>query len=167
MGFIFQQSYLLKTLSIRDNIILPGMKAAKKSKKEIIADADKYMRKMEIAQIADHDITRVSGGQLQRAAICRALINEPAIIFGDEPTGALNSSTTKEVMEILNTINAEGVAIMLVTHDARVAARADRVIYLADGQICDQLVLGKYNKETGDVKKREQYLSDWLKEKGF
>lgn len=81
--------------------------------------------------------------------------------------GALNSSTTKEVMEILNAINSEGVAIMLVTHDARVAARADRVIYLADGEICDQCVLGKYRKDAGDTRKREQYLSDWLKSKGF
>lgn len=167
MGFIFQHSYLLKTLSIRDNIILPGIKAAKKSKKEVIADAEKYMRKLEISHIADNDITRVSGGQLQRAAICRALINNPTIIFGDEPTGALNSSTTKEVMGILNTINSEGVAIMIVTHDARVAARADRVIYLADGEICDQCVLGKYDKNAGDTSRREKNLSDWLKSKGF
>lgn len=167
MGFIFQHSYLLKTLSIKDNIILPGVKAAKKSKKEVIADADHYMRKLEISHIADHDITKVSGGQLQRAAICRALINEPAIIFGDEPTGALNSGTTKEVMGILNTINSEGVAIMLVTHDAKVAARADRVIYLADGEICDQCVLGKYKQEVGDTEEREQYLAEWLKRKGF
>lgn len=167
MGFIFQHSYLLKTLSIKDDIILPGVKAAKKEKKEVIADADNYMRRLEISQIANHDITKVSGGQLQRAAICRALINEPAIIFGDEPTGALNSSTPKEVMGILNTVNSEGVAIMLVTHDAKVAARADRVIYLADGEICDQCVLGKYKKEAGDTKEREQHLSEWLKRKGF
>lgn len=167
MGFIFQHSYLLKTLSIKDNIILSGIKAAKKSKKEVIADAEKYMRKLEISHIADNDITRVSGGQLQRAAICRALINEPSIIFADEPTGALNSSTTKEVMGILNSINSEGVAIMIVTHDAMVAARADRVIYLADGEICDQCVLGKYQQNGEDIRRREKHLSDWLKSKGF
>lgn len=132
-----------------------------------MADAEKYMRKLEISHIADNDITRLSGGQLQRAAICRALINEPSIIFADEPTGALNSSTTKEVMGILNSINSEGVAIMIVTHDAMVAARADRVIYLADGEICDQCVLGKYQQSGEDIRRREKYLSDWLKSKGF
>lgn len=167
MGFIFQHSYLLKTMSIKDNIILPGIKAAKKSKSQVIHDAEEYMEQLGISHISGNDITKVSGGQLQRAAICRALINEPDIILGDEPTGALNSSTTLDVMNILNDINRKGVAVLLVTHDAKVAARADRVIYLADGEVCDECILGKYKQEEEDTDKREEVLLTWLRERGF
>lgn len=167
MGFIFQHSYLMKTMSIKDNIILPGLKAAKKTRTQVIHDAEKYMEQLGIAHIAGNDITKVSGGQLQRAAICRALINEPDIIFGDEPTGALNSSTTLDVMNILNGINEKGVAVLLVTHDAKVAARADRVIYLADGQVAGECVLGKYKPEKEDMDKRSNILLTWLSERGF
>lgn len=167
MGFIFQHSYLMKTMSIRDNIILPGLKAGKKSKAQVSHDAERYMEQLGIAHIAGNDTTKVSGGQLQRAAICRALINEPEIIFGDEPTGALNSSTTLDVMNILNDINGKGVAILLVTHDAKVAARADRVIYLTDGEIAGERTLGKYKPEKDDIEKRTANLSVWLNERGF
>lgn len=167
MGFIFQHSYLLKTMSIKDNIVLPGLKAAKKSKSQVIRDAEEYMEQLGIAHIAGNDITKVSGGQLQRAAICKALINEPDIIFGDEPTGALNSSTTLDVMNILNTINRKGVAVLLVTHDAKVAARADRVIFLADGEVRDQCILGKYEQTQEETERREKLLSTWLRERGF
>lgn len=167
MGFIFQHSYLLKTMNIKDNIILPGLKAAKKTRAQIIHDAENYMEQLGIAHIAGNDITKVSGGQLQRAAICRALINEPNIIFGDEPTGALNSSTTLDVMNILNGINEKGVAVLLVTHDAKVAARADRVIYLADGEVAGECVLGKYKSEKEDMDRRSNILLTWLSERGF
>lgn len=168
MGFIFQHSYLMKTMNIKDNIILPGLKAGKKRKTQVIHDAEKYMEQLGIEHIAGNDITKVSGGQLQRAAICRALINEPDIIFGDEPTGALNSSTTLDVMNILNDINKKGVAVLLVTHDAKVAARADRVIYLADGEVTGECVLGKYESENEDVDmRRNSMLLNWLNERGF
>lgn len=166
MGFIFQHSYLLKNLSIRDNIVLPGFKAAKKSRDEINEYANELMKKTGIESIAHHDIKKVSGGQLQRAAICRALINNPDILFGDEPTGALNSSTSKEVMDIINNINDEGTTIILVTHDSKVALRASRVIYLIDGNIHNELELGKYEGEGTDAS-REKKLSRWLEEQGF
>lgn len=123
------------------------------------------MKRTGIIQIADHDIKKVSGGQLQRAAICRALINQPEILFGDEPTGALNSGATKEIMDIINKINVDGTTVILVTHDAKVAARADRVIFLADGNITDEIVLGKFKeKMTTD---REKKMSEWLVKLGF
>ena len=123
------------------------------------------MERMGIMSVADHDIRKVSGGQLQRAAICRAMINHPAILFGDEPTGALNSSATKEVMDILEKIHQTGTTILLVTHDAKVAARAERVIYLEDGRIKDEYRSGSL----ADIKegKREKTLDDWLAKMGF
>lgn len=165
MGFIFQQSHLLKTLSIRDNIVLPGFKAKSDSRENVNAYAEKLIKRTGIDQIADHDIKKVSGGQLQRAAICRALINHPDIIFGDEPTGALNSSASKEIMNIINEVNADGTTVMLVTHDAKVAARADRVIFLSDGNITDEIVLEKYEEKS--FSERENKLTQWLGKQGF
>lgn len=167
MGFIFQHSYLLKNLSIRDNIILPGFKAAALSREQVNQNANTLMVKTGIDNVADHDIKKVSGGQLQRAAICRALINHPDILFGDEPTGALNSSTTREIMDIINSINEEGTTVIIVTHDAKVAARASRVIYLIDGNIHDELTLGKYDGDERAKSSREKRLSEWLEQQGF
>lgn len=165
MGFIFQKANFLKNLSIEDNIVFPAFQAGSKSRGEIVKEAETLMEQMGIRQIADHDIRKVSGGQLQRAAICRAMINHPAILLGDEPTGALNSSATKEVMDILNEINSRGTTVLLVTHDAKVAARADRVIYLEDGRVKENLELGRYVKE--DMAKREDSLKIWLEKMGF
>lgn len=167
MGFIFQHSYLLKNISIRDNIVLPGFKARLKSRTEVNRDADELMTKTGILEIGHHDIHKVSGGQLQRAAICRALINDPAVLFCDEPTGALNSSATNEVMDILNKIHDEGSTIIMVTHDVKVASRAGRVIYLLDGEIRDELMLAP--NESGERRPEdcERLLSEWLDGMGF
>jgi len=167
MGFIFQHSYLLKNLSIRDNIVLPGFKASTLSREQVNQNADKLMGKTGISSVASHDIKKVSGGQLQRASICRALINQPEILFGDEPTGALNSSATKEVMDIINNVNAEGTTVIIVSHDGKVAARADQVIFLMDGIIHDKLTLGKYDGDEEKKPFREKRLFDWLEAQGF
>lgn len=165
MGFIFQQPHLLKTLSIRDNIVLPGFKAKSKTRENVNAYAEELMKRTGIDKIADHDVKKVSGGQLQRAAICRALINHPDIIFGDEPTGALNSGATKEIMDIINEVNAAGTTVILVTHDAKVAARADSVIFLSDGNITDQIILRKYEEK--NLYERENRMTKWLVKQGF
>lgn len=162
MGFVFQHSFLLKNLSVRDNIVLPGFKSGKLPREKVNQTAVSLMERTGISNVAAHDIKKVSGGQLQRAAICRALINKPDILFGDEPTGALNSSASKEVMDILNAINAEGTTVILVTHDAKVAARAGRVIFLMDGVVHDELLLGKYTGGNNEKPDREKKLSDWL-----
>lgn len=167
MGFIFQHAYLLKNLSIRDNIVLPGFKLGKLSREQVNQNADALMIKTGIRNVADHDIKRVSGGQLQRAAICRALINQPDILFGDEPTGSLNSSTTNEVMDIINAVNADGTTVIIVTHDAKVAARAGRVIFLADGNIHEELIMGKYDRDEKKKLAREKKLFEWLEKQGF
>jgi putative ABC transport system ATP-binding protein len=144
MGFIFQQPTMLKNLNILDNIILPAV-TDKKQTGRLTKKAKALMGKTGIAGLENRDTTEVSGGQLQRAGICRALINEPEILFADEPTGALNSKSAEEIMSLLVDINKEGTAIMLVTHDAKVAARADRVLFTKDGSIVSNLHLGKYN----------------------
>lgn len=167
MGFVFQQSHLLRNLTIRDNIALPGYRAKKADRKTIRQRADELMQKTGIAELADHDITQASGGQLQRATICRALINQPEIVFGDEPTGALNSQAAAEVMDILTELNQAGTTILLVTHDAKVAARTERIIFMLDGSIVSELTLGKPGEDAASSKQREQRVSAWLLEQGF
>ncbi|MNV50036.1 Bacitracin export ATP-binding protein BceA [compost metagenome] len=167
MGFIFQQMHLLKNLTIRDNIILSAYRAKIVSRRTINNRAAVLMKKTGISALAERDITQVSGGQLQRAAICRSIINEPDILFGDEPTGALNSKAASEIMEILIDINQTGTTILLATHDAKVAAQAERVLYMLDGSIASEQWLGKFNRINGDLKEREEKLSAWLLKLGF
>jgi putative ABC transport system ATP-binding protein len=112
---------------------------------DIVQRAESLMEKTGIAGLGDRDASEVSGGQLQRAGICRALINEPDILFADEPTGALNSKAADEIMGLLLEANREGAAILLVTHDAKVGANADRVLFTKDGAIVSELPLGKYD----------------------
>ena len=144
MGFVFQQPTMLKNLSILDNIILPSMRGNRKNASRISEKAVELMKKAGIAELGKRDITQVSGGQLQRAGICRALMNSPRIIFGDEPTGALNSKSAQEIMDLFSKINIEGTAIMLVTHDAKVAARTERILFMSDGKIVSELMLPKF-----------------------
>lgn len=167
MGFIFQQPHLLPNLSILDNIILSAYLAKQSSRQTIIEKAIDLMKKIGIAELAHHDITQASGGQLQRVAICRALMNQPKMLFGDEPTGALNSQSAMEVMEILADINKLGTTILLVTHDVKIAAKTDRVLYILDGSIIGEKRIGKYIKGQNELKMREKILSGWLTEKGF
>lgn len=167
MGFIFQQSHLLKNLCIFDNIILSAYLEKSDSRNEINKRATELMKKTGILELADKDITQASGGQLQRVGICRSLINQPKIIFGDEPTGALNSTATNEIMELLENINETGTTILLVTHDARVAAKSERVLFMIDGNIVGEKYLGKYIKENQDIRKREEKLSSWLIDMGI
>ena len=167
MGFIFQQMYMMKNLTVLDNIILPACQSKKNQEKrsEIAKRGLELMHKLEIAYIANNDITEVSGGQLQRACICRSLMNRPKIIFADEPTGALNRVASEEVMEELTKINQEGTTILLVTHDVKVAAKCKKVLYLVDGN-----VKGEYNFEKemqGDLRKREKELNNWLVDMGW
>ena len=168
MGFIFQQMYMLKNLTVLDNIILPAFQSKEntKSRKEKLADGQRLMKKLGIAQIADNDINEVSGGQLQRACICRSMRNSPQMIFADEPTGALNRAASDEVMEELIKLNAEGTTVMLVTHDVLVAAKCKRVLYIVDGNIKGEYTLGEYDVAAG-MRGRERVLAGWLMEMGW
>ena len=168
MGFIFQQMYMLKNLTVLDNIILPAVQSEKnqKTRKEIVANAEELMRKLGIIDIADNDINEVSGGQLQRACICRSMINNPKVIFADEPTGALNRTSSDEVMEELAKLNNDGTTIMLVTHDVKVAARCTRVLYIVDGNIKGEYNLAKC-ESASQMRERERALNNWLMEMGW
>ncbi|MBR4084823.1 MAG: ABC transporter ATP-binding protein [Lachnospiraceae bacterium] len=167
MGFIFQQMYMMKNLTILDNIVLPAMesKKSKESKKEKLERGEELMRKLGIMEVADNDINEVSGGQLQRACICRSMINKPKVLFADEPTGALNRTASNEVMEELVKLNQEGTTIMMVTHDVKVAAKCSRVLYIVDGNIKGEYI----SPEGADVqeKDRERRLNNWLMELGW
>lgn len=151
MGFIFQQPTMLKNLDLLDNIILPAAQDGKKNMAKLTQKAKSMMKKTGIGGLENREITEVSGGQLQRAGICRALMNSPEILFADEPTGALNSKSAEAIMGLLTDINGEGTAILLVTHDAKIAACADRVLFMKDGTIVSELSLqksGRRNMET-------------------
>ncbi len=168
MGFIFQQMYMLKNLTLLDNIILPAFqsknnKLSRKEKQEYGRD---LMRKLGIIEAADNDISEVSGGQLQRACICRSMINNPKIIFADEPTGSLNRKSSDEVMDELSKLNSEGTTIMLVTHDLKVAAKCTRVIYIVDGNIKGEYNLGRCENQA-QLRERERTLNNWLIELGW
>lgn len=167
MGFIFQQMYMLKNLTVLDNIILPAVQSKKntETRKEMVSRGQDLMRKLGIIEIADNDINEVSGGQLQRACICRSMINRPAIIFADEPTGALNRTASNEVMEELVKLNEEGTTIMMVTHDAKVAAKCSRVLYIVDGNIKGEYISPR-DLEIKE-KDRERMLNNWLLELGW
>ncbi len=123
------------------------------------------MRKLGIVEIAENDINEVSGGQLQRACICRSMMNKPKVLFADEPTGALNRTASNEVMEELVKLNEEGTTIMMVTHDARVAARCSKVLYIVDGTIKGEFISPK--EEEVKEKDRERLLNGWLMELGW
>ena len=166
MGFIFQQMYMLKNLTILDNIILPATQSKKlrEPRKETARRGQNLMRRLGIIDIADNDINEVSGGQLQRACICRSMINDPKMIFADEPTGALNRASSDEVMEELVKLNSEGTTIMLVTHDVKVAAKCTRVMYIVDGNIKGEYDLSNASTQMRD---RERALNNWLLELGW
>ena len=165
MGFIFQQMYMMKKLCIMDNILLPAYQAGV-PRKEANKRAEELMRRLGIIDTAEHEINEVSGGQLQRACLCRALINRPKVIFADEPTGALNSKAAADVMRELTAANREGTSIMMVTHSVRVAAMSDKVLYLMDGDIQGEIELGKL-ADDGEIQGRERRLSEWLMERGW
>jgi putative ABC transport system ATP-binding protein len=167
MGFIFQDINLLKNLSLIDNVMFPALVSKDADKNAVYQKAKKLMEMTGIEKLADNTITQGSGGQLQRVAICRALINKPDIIFGDEPTGALDTKSSADIMSILAEINNEGTTIMLVTHDAKVAAKTERVLFMVDGNLVAQKKMSKYDTHHNDIKKREENIMKWLVEKGF
>lgn len=165
MGFVFQQMNMLKNLTLLDNIMLPAsrLKKGKSSRQEIEQRARMLMGKMGIEELAERKITEVSGGQLQRACICRSMMNQPKILFADEPTGALNQSAAQGVMEEFTRLNKENTTIFMVTHDSKIAARCGRILYLLDGSIKGELSLEKILEE----KDREERVKQWLAEMGW
>ena len=140
LGFVFQLPRMLRNLNLLDNILLASIDY--NSDKAAVEDkAIKLMSDIGIEDIAEKKVSQVSGGQLQRAGICRALINNPKILFADEPTGALDSKTGADVMKLFLKLHSEGKSIVLVTHDINVAAASERVLMMKDGLIHKELKL--------------------------
>ena len=167
MGFVFQQMNMLSHLNILDNILLPSIHAnrSRAFRAEQTEKALRLMHQFGIDGLAERKITEVSGGQLQRACICRSLMLSPRILFADEPTGALNQAASEEVLQAFLKINSEGTTILLVTHDSRVAASCERILYLLDGELKGELRLGRYTE--GERSEREQRALIWLNEMGW
>lgn len=163
-GFVFQQIYLLDKMSLLDNVLTSGL-LVNSDKKEITRKAKELFEHVNIPEITyKKNMNQVSGGECQRAGIVRAAINNPAVIFADEPTGALNSENSSAVLDVLTELNNEGQSIIMVTHDKKSALRGNRIIYLKDGKIFGELTLNKYEKND---KERNEKLEMFLKEMGW
>lgn len=141
MGFVFQDPNLLEALNVLDNIILAASLAGTTPANNLEMRARELMRQTGIDGLENRGINEISGGQQQRVSLCRALLHQPDVLFGDEPTGALNSKASAEIIDLLHAFNSEGMTMLIVTHDARVAAHANRVLFLSDGQIVEDLHL--------------------------
>ncbi len=159
-GFVFQQMNLVPNLTLRENVAVPGYLKKNKTRKEVDARVDELLKAVGIYDVKDNNPARTSGGQQQRCAIARGLINEPEILFADEPTGALNRSTSTEVLNLFTEFNNKGQTILLVTHDIKTAIRATRILYIEDGSIKGELKMAPY-KET-EEKARETQVNSWL-----
>lgn len=159
-GFIFQQSHLVSSLTLMENVTVPGYLNTKRSGADTKKRAEKLLSDMGVEKAMHRYPSQVSGGEAQRAAISRAIINEPGIVFADEPTGALNKRNTIEVLNLLTKINKEGQSVVMVTHDVRAAIRATRLLYLEDGKIIGEMTLPPYQDEM--AKNREAQVSAWL-----
>lgn len=159
-GFVFQQMHLVSNLSLFENVAVPGYLNNKKSKAEVDARTNELLDRMDLDKIKSHLPSQASGGEQQRCAIARAVINEPKLLFADEPTGALNRKNTKEVLELLSGLNKQGQSVLMVTHDLKAALRGNRILYIADGNIVGDLRLAPYSKE--DEASREAQVNAWL-----
>ena len=163
-GFVFQQIYLLDNMSILDNILACGLLVSK-NRKDIIERAKQLLSRLNLDETIWRKFpAQVSGGEAQRSGIARALINNPKIVFADEPTGALNSANGKAVLDALTEVNERGQSVVMVTHDMNSARRGSRILYLRDGVIHGECLLGKY--VSGD-KERQAKLSAFLTEMGW
>lgn len=153
IGFIFQAYNLLARTSVLDNVLLPTIYASHINKSEVEQKAMLILEKLGLSHRINHQPNQLSGGEQQRAAIARALINEPRLILADEPTGNLDSKSGQEVMEILQDLNEDGHTIVMVTHEKYVAECARRIITLKDGQIIsDQGVQERRLAKNGLIK---------------
>jgi putative ABC transport system ATP-binding protein len=146
LGFVFQDYQLLDTFTIQDNILLPlvlrGMAYA-----TMLEQLNIIAQKLELADVLSRYPHEISGGQKQRTAIARALITKPKLILADEPTGALDSRSTEQLLRIFRTLNDDGQTVLMATHSVRVASHASRVLFIKDGLVYHQIYRGQNNNE--------------------
>lgn len=166
VGFVFQDFNLIPNLTILDNVLIAGF-LTKKAPKQVRARALELLEMLEIRDLADRLPSQTSGGEQQRCAIARALINEPKVMVADEPTGNLNSATSDTILNVFSTLHQAGQTLVMVTHDLRTACYGERVLFMRDGQFVDQLNLGSVAGKIDQLNNREQILFNWLTEKGW
>lgn len=164
ISFVFQSINLLPDITVFENIAYCGY-GVNKNKKEVNEKTIKLLEGFDLLEAKDKYPSEISGGMQQRVAVARAIITSPKILFGDEPTGALNSTAGEEVLDILTDLNNKGQTVVIVTHDLKAATRASRLIYLKDGRIDGELTLDKFVKD--DYKNREVVIFEFLKERGW
>lgn len=163
-GFVFQQIYLMDNMSVMDNILACGLITGRKNK-ALVMEARELLESVGLTEEQWRKFpNQISGGEAQRAGIIRAIINQPKILFADEPTGSLNSSSGKMVLDLLTRINQQGQSVVMITHDIQSARRGNRVVYLRDGAICGECQLGSY---ISGNKERHKKLHDFLAEMGW
>ncbi|GAA2182320.1 ABC transporter ATP-binding protein [Brooklawnia cerclae] len=163
-GFVFQQVYLLDAMSVMDNVMAVGLLVSH-DRGGVRRRAEELFEMVGLSQAQTRkSATMLSGGEAQRAAIVRGLINAPDVLFADEPTGQLNSETSTRVLDLLSQVNAAGQTIVMVTHDVRSAARGNRILYLRDGHVQGELDLGR---DDPGWSHRQQRLAGFLDELGW
>lgn len=164
-GFVFQSIYLLDNQTVLDNVLTAAL-IVQKNSKELVNKAKDLLQ---MVGLSDEDMKKypnqLSGGEAQRVGIVRAIINDPKILFADEPTGQLNSSSGKDVLDIFSEINKKGQSVVMVTHDLKTALRANRVLYLRDGGIVGDYEMSTYGEE--NIKQRRDGLTSFLEEMGW
>ena len=159
-GFIFQQMHLVSNLTLFENVAVPGYLNKSNPAADVRKRTDQLLEQMSVSHIKTHLPTQVSGGEQQRCAVARAVINSPKVLFADEPTGALNRKNTVEVLNLLTELNKEGQSVLMVTHDMKAALRANRILYIGDGKIIGELTLPPYDLK--EEKSRETQVNAWL-----
>lgn len=159
-GFVFQQTHLVSNLTLLENVTVAGYVSKKETAERVREHAQSLLIQMGVEQAACRLLSQVSGGEAQRAAIARAMIGMPGLLFADEPTGALNKANSMEVLNLLTMLNRSGQSILMVTHDMRAAVRGNRILYLEDGKIIDELKLLSYREQ--EERQREEDVSRWL-----
>ncbi len=164
-GFVFQQVYLLDNMSVLDNILTSGL-LVNRNKKVIVEKAKQLLKQVGLEELSWNKFpSQLSGGEAQRAGIVRAVINDPKILFADEPTGALNSASSTSVLDVITEINLRGQSIVMVTHDIKTALRGNRILFLRDGVICGELKLEPYCN--AEYQERHGRLTAFLSEMGW
>ncbi|MDE5965914.1 MAG: ABC transporter ATP-binding protein [Lachnospiraceae bacterium] len=159
-GFVFQQIYLIDKMSLMDNVITAGA-LTNKNRRDIVSRAKELFELVNIPEQTQKKMpSLISGGEAQRAGIVRAVINNPKVLFADEPTGALNSANSAAVLDVFTSLHKQGQSIVMVTHDKKSALRGNRILYIKDGQLFGECDLGEYEENKDRTAKFEAFLGE-------
>ncbi len=164
-GFVFQQIHLMDNMSVLDNILANGLLLTK-NKKELLSRSKELLLRVGLQEELWHKFpSQLSGGEAQRVGIVRGLVNQPRLLFADEPTGALNSAASTAVLDVFTELHQTGQSIVMVTHDLKTAARGSRIVYLRDGAAVGVLELNPYGTDEKSV--RMEKLQQFLEKMGW